>query len=171
MSTIKRWYLVYCKPRQEHVAVVNLERQGYEIYLPRLREMRRRGGRPTQVVGPLFPRYLFVHLDQEFDDWGPIRSTLGVVSIVRFGQVPAKVPDALVDFLRGREGGDGVHTAAALRYEAGERVRVLSGSLAGYEGLFLAKSGRGRVIVLLDLLGKATRTRLDEMDIEPVTRS
>ncbi|MEN9764019.1 MAG: transcription/translation regulatory transformer protein RfaH, partial [Pseudomonadota bacterium] len=34
-STIA-WYLVHTKPRQEDIALMNLERQGYTCYLPRL---------------------------------------------------------------------------------------------------------------------------------------
>lgn len=170
-SGTKRWYLVYCKPRQERVAVENLERQGYETYLPRVRETRRRAGQRVKVIAPLFPRYLFIHLDEEFDNWGPIRSTLGVVSLVRFGQLPARVPDELLDLLRRREDAEGLQAIDPQPLKAGMRVRVASGSLAGYEGIFLAKTGRERVIVLLDILGKATRTQMDALDIEPVTRS
>ena len=166
----RRWYLVYCKPRQERVAVENLERQGYETYLPRVRETRRRAGQRIKVIAPLFPRYLFIHLDQEFDNWGPIRSTLGVLSLVRFGQSPARVPDELLAFLRGREDAEGVQSIEPQPLKAGARVRVASGSLAGYEGIFLARTGRERVVVLLDILGKATRTQMDALDIEPVTR-
>ena len=30
------WYLIYTKPRQEKVALQNLEQQGYQCYLPLL---------------------------------------------------------------------------------------------------------------------------------------
>ena len=59
----KSWYLVYTKPRQEEVALTNLTRQGYGVYLPRLRQLRKRSGKQVPVVEPLFPRYLFIHLD------------------------------------------------------------------------------------------------------------
>lgn len=31
------WYLIHTKPRQEHIALTNLERQGYTCYLLLLR--------------------------------------------------------------------------------------------------------------------------------------
>ncbi len=149
----------------------NLERQGYETYLPRVREIRRRAGQRVKVIAPLFPRYLFIHLDEQFDNWGPIRSTLGVVSLVRFGQLPARVPDELLELLRRREDAEGLQAIEPRPLKPGTRVRVASGALAGYEGIFLARTARERVIVLLDILGKATRTKMDVLDIEPVTRS
>ena len=33
-SDTTAWYLIHTKPRQEHIALTNLERQGYTCYLP-----------------------------------------------------------------------------------------------------------------------------------------
>lgn len=162
-----RWYLVYTKPRAETVARINLERQGYSIYLPLVRQPRKRLGRRVSVIAPMFPRYLFVHLDATTDNWAPIRSTLGVVSVVRFGQQPAAVPDPLIAGLRRREDEKGVQILPAERYEPGARVRITTGSLTGYEAIFLAKTGKDRVQVLLEVLGRHTRTVVELGAIEP----
>jgi transcriptional antiterminator RfaH len=167
----KSWYLVYAKPRQETVAQINLERQGYETYLPRVRQKCRRKGRRVAVVGPMFPRYLFIRLDRQTDNWGPIRSTLGVVSVVRFGHQPASVPTGLVSALRANDGPDGVQDVPEVEIQVGSRVRVTEGSLSGFEGIYLAKSGRDRVVVLLDIMGKTARTALDAGSIEPAKSS
>lgn len=163
----KAWYLVYTKPRQEEVALTNLVRQGYGAYLPRVRQTRRRQGRRIEVVEPLFPRYLFIHLDAGTDNWGPIRSTVGVASLVRFGQEPARVPDALVGFLKEREGEAGLHDwAAPGEIITGDRVRVAEGVFEGYEGILLARSSRERVLVLLDVLGKQVRAQVSPTQLE-----
>ncbi|NIN33844.1 MAG: transcription/translation regulatory transformer protein RfaH, partial [Gammaproteobacteria bacterium] len=59
---MKSWYLIHTKPRQEKLAEENLERQGYEIYLPMAEIRRKRRGRSVRVIDPMFPRYLFIHL-------------------------------------------------------------------------------------------------------------
>jgi transcriptional antiterminator RfaH len=166
-SSGKQWYVVYAKPRQETVAKKNLERQGYETYLPLVSQARRRNGRRVSVVGPMFPRYLFIHLDNRSDNWAPIRSTRGVISLVRFGQAAAKVPDALVSALHGREDERGVQIMPVEEYRAGSRVRITDGSFSGYQGVFLAKTGRDRVVLLLDILGKHTRATVNVNVIEP----
>ena len=163
---VKSWYLVYTKPRQEDVAMTNLARQGYGVYLPRVRQLRKRQGRRVPVVEPLFPRYLFIHLDTHTDNWGPIRSTLGVASLVRFGREPARVPDELVAFLQQKEGQHGLHAWAEPAYKTGDRVRVAEGAFQGYEGILLAKTSRERVIVLLDILGKQVRTLIASAQLE-----
>lgn len=162
-----RWYLVYCKPRQEIVARRNLERQGYTTYVPLLRQRRRLKGRSISVVAPMFPRYLFILLNQETDNWGPIRSTIGVVSVVRFGQAPAAVPNELIELFRGQEDTDGVQVWSPAEYQRGMKVRITEGGFAGYEGIFMARSGRDRVTVLLQVLGRHTRARVDLGAIEP----
>ena len=167
-SSGRAWYLVYTKPRQEEVALTNLVRQGYGAYLPRVRQVRRRQGRRLEVVEPLFPRYLFIHLDAGTDNWGPIRSTVGVASLVRFGQEPARVPDSLVVFLKERESAEGLHEwAAPAQFAAGDRVRVSEGAFQGYQGILLARSSRERVVVLLDILGnRKIRTQVSTSQLE-----
>mgnify|MGYP001559635039 FL=1 len=168
-EAVKKWYLVYAKPRQERVARTNLERQGYETYLPLSRETKRRRGRATEVIAPLFPRYLFIHLDSQTDDWGPIRSTLGVVSLVRFAYQPAQVPDDLVATLRAREDSEGLVAVPRDVFKRGGRVRITDGSFMGYEGIFLASTGRDRVVILLDIMGKLTRATVGSISIEPAS--
>lgn len=156
----KSWYLVYTKPRQEEVALLNLERQGYGVYLPRVRQMRKRMGKRVPVVEPLFPRYLFIHLDTHTDNWAPIRSTLGVATLVRFGREPARVPDELVAFLKENEGQEGLHDWAKPDYKIGERVRVAEGAFQGYEGILLSRTSRERVVLLLDIVGRQIRAQV-----------
>jgi transcriptional antiterminator RfaH len=40
--------------------------------------------------------------------------------------------------------------------------------LAGYEGIFLARSGKDRVVVLLDIMGKQARVAVDRDAVEPI---
>ena len=164
------WYLIHTKPRQEKCALDNLHRQGYQCYLPTLPAEKLRQGLLTVADEPLFPRYIFIHLDAQSDNWAPIRSTLGVTSLVRFGYEPARVPDALVEFLRSRQNADGLHLWAQPALKVGAPARVVSGPLAGYEGILLAKTGRERVVILMDLVGGQVRASLHPDQLEPIAR-
>lgn len=166
-SSHKRsWYLVCCKPRQERLAQENLERQRFETYLPLVRQLRRRAHRRVTVVEPLFPRYLFIHLDPERDNWGPIRSTIGVTSLVRFGDQPAQVPNTLIDELQAHEAPDGIHDLPSRGFRKGQKVRIEEGPLAGYEGIWLASNGKERAQVLLEIMGKQIKAEVDENWLE-----
>jgi hypothetical protein len=48
------------------------------------------------ATGPMFPRYVFFRPGSAGQSIAPVRSTLGVSHVVRFGATPATVDDALV---------------------------------------------------------------------------
>ena len=155
---IERWYAVCCKPRQEAVAEENLLRQGFHVYLPRIRIRQRRRGHWLDAVEVLFPRYIFIRIDPERRSTATIRSTRGVVGMVRFGGQPAVVPDAVMDALKQREdAASGLHEDQRPLFSAGDTIKLVDGPLAGMEGVFTQKDGDKRVVVLLELLGKANK--------------
>ncbi len=99
----KSWYVLTCKPRQDAYAEEQLNNQGYTTYRPlAIREQRRRG-KLVKVTESLFPRYMFVELDTERDNWSPIRSTYGVSGFVKFGGMPTSAPVGLIESLKIRE--------------------------------------------------------------------
>lgn len=163
-----RWYVVQTKPRSEAQAEEHLRRQSFETYLPWLTHAKRRRGRWTQVTDPLFPGYLFLRADPETQDLSTVRSTRGVVGLVRFGGgPPTPVPDALIDALRAMEDPEaGVHRADGSGLKTGDEVVVLDGALAGLRGIYQAASGEERAIILAEMLGKLSRIQVDVHLIE-----
>jgi len=157
-GSMDRWYAVCCKPRQEAVAEENLLRQSFHVYLPRIRIRQRRRGQWLDAVEVLFPRYIFIRLDPLRRSTATVRSTRGVVGLVRFGGQPAVVPDAVMEALLQREdAASGLHQDNRPLFSAGEPIKLVDGPLTGMEGVFTQQDGDKRVIVLLELLGKANK--------------
>ncbi len=155
------WYSAWCKPRQEAVAEDNLQRQGFHVYLPRIRLKQRRRRHWVDIVEALFPRYLFIRIDPFRDSAAPVRSTRGVVGLVRFGREPAVVPDAVMDaLLHCEDAASGLHQDNRPIFCAGDRVKLVDGPLAGMDGIFAQEDGDKRVSVLLELLGKTNKIRV-----------
>jgi transcriptional antiterminator RfaH len=129
---MRRWYLIHTKPAGERGAQLHLQRQGYQTYLPRLlQQVRRRGQLQAQVV-PLFPRYLFLHLDEGRQCLTPVRSTAGVASVVRFGACFATVPEQIIGELRARaDPQTGLHALRTPPPGPGMPVRIEGGAFAG----------------------------------------
>jgi len=168
---VQAWYLIYSKPQQERLAYENLERQGYHSYLPLIRNRRRRQGRYVAIVEPMFPRYLFVNLSDETDNWGPIRSTIGVANLVRFGMRAARVPDNLITMMQSRDS-EGIQTMQPPELKPGDPVRIVEGVMAGYEAIFQARTGKERVLLLLKFAQDRTaRIQVNANDIEPAVVS
>jgi transcriptional antiterminator RfaH len=159
---MERWFAVCCKPRQELVAQENLLRQGFQVYLPRIRLKRRRRGRWLDVIEVLFPRYIFIRIDPVKNSIAPVRSTRGVVGLVRFGAQPAVVADEVMNALIQREDSDtSLHQDNRPLFCVGEQIKIVEGPLAGIEGVFVQEDGEKRVIVLLEMLGKVNKIRVN----------
>ena len=121
-----RWYLVHTKPLSEAIAQTNLERQGYEVYYPRLEQTVRRKNGWRMTIEALFPRYVFLRIDSDRQTLSPVRSTLGVATVVRFGAEFAVVPDRVVCDLRSRADPEsGLHRLnGAMKFVRGSAVAL-----------------------------------------------
>jgi len=157
---------VYTKVKSEFKAQENLNRQGYVTYFPAIQQKRRVGGKNITTTEALFPRYLFILLDQETDNWRPVSYTVGVSHIVRFNGMPAVVPQNLVDCLKENEGQDGLQPVADTKLKPGEKVTVIDGLFAGQQGIYQQLKGAERVAVLLDIVGKNTQVTLSIHDLQ-----
>ncbi len=156
----RAWYLVQSKPRNEMRALENLVRQGYETYLPLMEVERLQRGKLLKKMEPLFPRYLFLHLEEGNDNWGPIRSTMGVDSLVRFGQAYAVVSDDVLEAVRVR-----TQDVKKALFTPGDSIRVVSGPLLGLEGVFDITDGEQRSFVLLEFMQKQQRVSVSTADL------
>lgn len=165
---MKQWYVMYTKPRQEAVALDNLMRQDYSVFFPQARVQKRKSGLGTvQVVEPLFPRYMFVHLEVGVSDFSKLRSTKGCVDLVKFGGKPAVVPQDLIELLQGRVDSGHVLDLSSLKNLApGDRVRVAEGPFEGVLGTIAIQKSEQRVVVLLNVLGaeRNVELRRDQLD-------
>jgi transcriptional antiterminator RfaH len=153
------WYLVHTKPRQESAAFTNLQNQGYDCYLPKIRIERIRRHLAAVTIEPMFPRYLFIrlHTGEHAKSWSPIRSTPGVSRLVRFGDRPAKVDDRLIELLQWREQSRPVEVL----FRRGDRVVITDGSFAGIEAIYQAPSAEHRALILLELLSQPVTMRIE----------
>jgi transcriptional antiterminator RfaH len=162
------WYLVHTKPRLEKCALENLERQGYECYLPFHPAEKLHRGKLSIIDTPLFPRYLFIRLGQDLSalSWGPIRSTKGVSCLVRFGNEPARADDALIDLLKSHE--HALQTEPERLFNPGEAVRLTEGAFNGIEGIYQIADGEQRAMVLIEMLSKPVAIRVETASLRKV---
>jgi transcriptional antiterminator RfaH len=160
------WYAVQTHPHCESKAMQHLIRQGFEVYLPRYLKRRRHARRVDTVAAPLFPRYLFVAVDQLTQRWRAIRSTIGVTDLVRQGDQPATVADKVIHELRTHEDERGlIRLQPRALFANGDKVIVVNGVFSTCLGLFEGMKDKDRVSVLLELLGRKVRVLIDAESI------
>ena len=159
------WYVLQSKVRHEVVAERNLCNQAFNTFLPLLKVKRQMRGRGQSVCEPMFPGYLFVELDLDTQNIAPIRSTRGVVRLVRLGAALQPFPESLLQVLMRAQTASGEVIDPSSMYETGDEVRLISGPMSGLKAIFKARNSQERVILLLNFLGSGTQISVSPHDI------
>jgi transcriptional antiterminator RfaH len=158
------WFAVYTKPRQERIALENLERQGFHCFLPMAVNPYQRRSERKPRIEPLFPRYLFLNAAADRQSLAPVRSTRGVCSLVRFGMELATMPNLAIKAIERRcDPETGLVQLEPVPVEVGDRVRVFDGPFAGIEGVFRERKGTNRALLLMKMLGTESIVEVDAL--------
>ena len=161
-----KWLVAYTKPRQEHVALQNLERQSFEVYLPRYKKFKNTEAGPVPKIEPMFPRYILFRPSKPEQSIEAVRSTKGVSHVVRFGFEPGVVSANMVATLKEFEISQNQATLQEMsNFKAGQRVRLKHVALGNMEGLVQSVSAK-RVAVLLEILGRPAVVQLGHHQVE-----
>jgi len=166
LSPGERWYLAHTLPNKEATAVMRLSAQGFRNFLPRRMKTVRHARRIREVNAPVFPRYIFVALDLDRDPWRSVNGTIGVSSLFMAQDRPLPVPAGVVETLiMSADRAGRLRFARDLR--KGQMVRLVNGPFADALGVLDRLDNKGRVEVLLDIMGKGVRVRLQTEWVEP----
>lgn len=144
------WAVVHSHPMAERKALSHLERQGFTCYAPREKITYIVRSRKVSGSRWLFPRYLFVTVQDHWQRWF---NTIGVSTVIMNGLVPAKLPDGWIENMKAQEH-HGLINLKKSRFKRGQHVQVTGGFLSGYRGIYQGQSSRQREIVLLEALGR-----------------
>ena len=157
---MRRWFVVNAHTGQEKRAEINLQRQGYTVWLPSFSKLRKHARKTVQVDAAVFPGYLFVEFDPDADRWYPIMNTFGVRRLLSNERGPASVPQRFLDNLRSHLALNGEAPGALPKLTPGAELEVVAGPFAGSFATFLGLAAQDRVRVLLDVLGNGVRATL-----------
>ena len=101
-SLYKKWFIAQIKPNSYHSAIQNLERQGFETFLPKMQMTQRQKNNFVVKNVYVFPGYMFVCFDPHIITWTKINSTYGVSKILIFSNKPAQISSDLILELKNR---------------------------------------------------------------------
>jgi transcription antitermination factor NusG len=162
----ERWFVARVLTHQENRAQFNLHRLGFRNFLPRLRRTVRHARKLRDTLNPLFPGYIFVIIDLSKHRWRSINGTFGVASLIMGGEQPMPVPPRVVEALVATCESHGV-VRLNDGLEIGQKVRILSGPFAETLCRLARLDDRGRVHVLLEIMGMEVAAQLDRSAIAP----
>jgi transcriptional antiterminator RfaH len=89
--------------------------------------------------------------------------------MVRFGGVPAVVPDELIASLNANADSNGLQKLIKKNISPGDRIEIIAGPFAGYEGIYHQQKTADRVAILLDVVGKNAALTLSSHDLQLAT--
>ncbi len=157
------WLAAYTAPRHEKSVVRHLEVRDVEYFLPLYKAERRwRNGSKMEVEFPVFPNYVFVHVDRRMSR--RVLDAPGVVAFAGSGRLPALVPDSEIEWLR--------NELPLRKFEPhpylviGSRVRIKSGPLSGMNGVLTRKKSGLRVVLSIDLIRQSVAVEVGVDEIE-----
>ena len=147
---VAAWYVVYAHARAEQIAARHLERQGFSIFLPyRIRTVRH-ARRVTVAKDAYFPRYLFISLQLDRDQWHCVNSTVGVIHLLSSCDRPLAMRRGLVEALMLGTGPDGVLRPSEV-LKPGQSVKVSCGAFVDQIGTldYVSSSGSARGLLTM----------------------
>jgi transcription antitermination factor NusG len=157
------WYAIYTRHQHEKAVAQILTSKGFEVFLPLYGAAHRWTDRTKVVSLPLFPCYVFLKggLDRRLD----IVTTPGIYALVSTAGQPAAIPPMELEAVRRAiECTTRVEPHPFLK--CGERVRVKCGPLAGVQGILVRKKNLYRLVLSVEILGKAAAVEIDAFLVE-----
>lgn len=144
------WFALQHKPAQGDRAADHLQNQGIYAFYPKVLIERVSAGKRSVRPEPLFPGYIFVHLEPTDPMWAKLRSTRGVVRIVGFGNRPAPISEEVIDHIRASLAV--VEDRGGIR--PGQPVQLQDGPFEGMNAIFESYDGVARAVVLIEFMQK-----------------
>lgn len=163
----KEWYIVQFKPNCQNIAKKNIERQGFEVFLPLHNVTTRAPIRFVNRLRPIFPGYMFVLFDKSDLSWIKINNTMGVSRLVKIREKPSAVPRNLITSLMERSNSDGVlYPDKTLKN--GDRVEILKGPFVNFVATIEEIEAEKRIWLLMEFMGQQSKIEVKKNNLRPV---
>jgi len=160
------WYVAYTCPRHEKHVAQQLADRHIGSFLPLYSSLRRWKDRRKRLELPLFPGYVFVQMNDR--NRLDILRLPGVVQLVSFHGKPAPVAAREIEALRrGVSGSIVVQPHPYL--QAGRKVCIVNGPMAGVEGIFQRRKDQTRIIISISMIQRSVAMEIGEADVEPIS--
>jgi len=167
-SQARRWYVIHTysgyedKVRQNlltRIESMDVKDKIFQVVVPTEDVIEIKEGQRRTVARKVFPGYVLVEMVMDDEAWYVVRNTPGVTGFVSAGEKPVPLDEAEVNsILRHREEPPKIRVP----FIKGETVVIAEGPFADMTGVVdQINLERGKVRVLLSLLGRETPVELD----------
>ena len=142
-----RWFVAHCKPNSCYIAKINLERQGFETFLPQIGLTKRKKTSFHSELTPLFPGYIFVFFSIEDKNWTSINNTSGIKSLISVNKIPQAISNNFIQSLINRCDKKGI-IKTNQEIVAGQKIKIKRGPFSQMVALVDHVDAQERVTLL-----------------------
>ena len=162
----REWFILQLKPNSHHQATKNLNRQGFETFLPLHETTSRKVSRFISTAKPLFPGYMFIKFDVIDTKWHKINNTYGVSRLVTFNSILKPIPTSFVHNLMLLYDVSG-NLLPIKKFKKGDLVKVTKGPFSNFIANIEKYETDQRIWVLMDLMGRKTLIQTPSDTLQP----
>ena len=146
-KNLKKWLVIYTRPRAEKQVNQRLIEEGFETFLPLQKVVRQWSDRKKKVEIPLFSSYIFIYTKEKERE--KILNVYGVVRFVFYLGKPAVVREIEIEnikeFLHRTKGSE-------IKFEYNKIVEITEGPLKGKSGI-IEQIGKNTLKISIEQLG------------------
>jgi len=151
-SLKKKWLVAQIKPKSHDLASRNLERQGFETFIPKIKVTKKKENKFISKEVFVFPGYAFIGVDLQASYWTKINSTYGVSKLLTFNNKPSEVPLDFMVALKKRFQ-DNINPIIAENLKRGDIIKFNNGPFANLVANIESIDAKQRIYVLLEVMG------------------
>jgi len=157
------WWVAHTKSRNEKALAWQMQKKNISYFLPMAEKVYKKSRRVFRSMLPLFSGYLFFCCEES--QRIEVLKTNRVASLIEVKNQEHLVQDLLPiekAILSGAE-------LAPFNYiKTGQRCKVIAGPLMGTEGLVTNDQNKTKLVLQIDMLGKATCLEIDSSLLEVI---
>ena len=158
-----KWYVALIKQNSYDTAIKNLERQGFETFLPKMEITQRQKNQFVVKNAYVFPGYMFVSFDPRSITWTKINSTYGVSKILSFNNKPAEISSDFVLKLKKRYEIDSNSRKKGELFK-GDYIKFYKGIFSNLIGKIESVDKKNRIWILLESMGGYKKLKLQNVE-------
>ncbi len=172
----KRWYVIHTYSGYENKVKDSLEAtiesEGLsenfgDIFIPTEEVAEIKDGTKSITTKKVFPGYILMQVDLDDKIWYMIKNTPGVTGFVGPGRQPVPIPEEDVQRIMDKMAETGDKPRPKISFETGAKVRIVEGPFQNFTGYISnIDNERGRLKIMVDILGRSTPVELDFLQVE-----
>jgi len=160
-NCLKKWLIVQIKPNSYDLAIRNLQRQGFQIFCPKMKTTIKIENKFINRDVIVFPGYLFVAVDLQNPYWNKIKSTYGISKLLVFNNKPYVIHNDVILALKSRYK-ENVNPIIKENLKKGDNIKFYNGPFANLIARVETLDDKNRIWVLLEGVGEKKKIKIQQ---------